>query len=435
MQLETVKSILLWILVGFSLLLSFGLWNYKPEVENLPEDQYEDRVDLGGHEETIQSLIEPKSIIFQNGQNYYSFSSPNDSKFLYQDMRTWVLYDFWTGEANGRPSENSQIEITFPDVIPVTMLTSLFTFNEDPYLSDWSFKRLFITFNSDATSLNLTFLSQNGNKQATAVVNNSKKYDQLWQRLTTLDGLREYVRFDGAQAPIYIPKYQMEMASKSVAVQEISSNQMVNALFRNPDIVSPNQLNENEVYFTDSARGIMRVYQNRRTMEFQNPLQSPFERMEPEALLELSKSNINDHMGWTDEYNLMDIVESANTIRYQLFYDGYPVYGSNYASVIEQQYRIQELNQPNLYNRPLFSLENLLGKESTKLPSGNDVIYFLKNDKTYKPEHVEDIRVGYDLTYQSDADAITLEPAWFIKYSGSWQEMRFNDMMNQKGGS
>lgn len=103
--------------------------------------------------------------------------------------------------------------------------------------------------------------------------------------------------------------------------------------------------------------------------------------MDPEALLELSKNNINGHVGWTDEYNLMDIAASSNTIRYQLFYDGYPVYGDHHASMIEQQFRIKELNQPNLYKRPLFSLKNLLGKDPAELRSGNDVIYFLKTIK------------------------------------------------------
>ncbi len=435
MKLETVKSIILSLLVGASLLLSFALWNYKPEVESFPEEQYEERVELGGVEQTVKGLIQPESIIFRNGQNYYSFTDPKNSKLLYQNMQSWVLYDFRTGTGNGRPSEGNQLEIVFPDAIPMNMLGSLFTFNTDQTFPDWGFERIFITFNRDSSSINIIFLSRNGEEQATAVVNNTKKYERLWNRLTTFEGLREYLRVNTSENTIYIPKYKVEMTSRSVAVQEISSNLMVDTLFRNPDIVSRNRINENEVYFTDSARGIMRVYENRRTMEFQNPLQSPLERVDPATLLEMSKNNINNHMGWTDEYHLMEVIASSNTIRYQLFYNGYPVYGSNHTSVMEQQFRIKDLSQPNRYNRPLFSLVNLLGSDPVELPSGKDVSNYLKNSKTYESAYVEDIRVGYNLIYQSSADVITLNPAWFIKYNGSWQEIDFDAASNQKGGS
>ncbi|GAA0437190.1 hypothetical protein GCM10008983_12430 [Lentibacillus halophilus] len=435
MRFETVKSVILWALVVGSLLLSFALWNYKPEVEDLPPEQFQDRVDLGGDEETKKNIIKPKSIIFRNEQHYYGFTDPNDSETLYQDMHSWMLYDFRTEESRGRPTESNQLEVVFPTAIPMSMLDSLFTFNGDPLFPDWDFERFFITFDEDDSSLQITFLDRKGDQQATAAVNNSETFSRLWQLLTTFEGLREYAQFDKAEQPIYIPKHAVEMANKSVAVREIGSHSMVDVLFRNPDAVIRNQINDNEVYFTDNARGIMRVYQDRRTMEFQNPLQSPFEQMEPAALLERSKNNINEYKGWTDDYHLMDIETSINTIRYQMFYDGYPVYGNNHASMIEQQYRIKDLNQPNRYHRPLFSLANLLSSKTEELPSGANVIDYLNNNKTYKPEQVDDIRIGYDLTYQGESDALTLEAAWFINYKGCWQKMSSDDITLQKGGS
>ncbi|MFD1362672.1 YycH family regulatory protein [Lentibacillus salinarum] len=435
MRLETVKTFILSILIGISLLLTFALWSYRPEMGNLTEDVVEDSTDLGGTEETMERLVEPGSIVFRNDGHYFGFADPTDQQSLYSDMQSWVMYNFRTTDSNGPPSEAYQVEFIFPDTIPMNMAGALFTFNEDVEWPDWGFERLFITFNQDTNALNVIFLSEDGEQQATAIVNNSEKYDRLWDDLTAYEGLTEFLEVEAADDPFYIPADEVDVATKSIAVQTIDSGAMVDIMFTNPDIVTRSQVSENEIYFTDSARGIMRVYPNRRTMEFQNPLQSSYAQMEPEALLTQSMTHINDHRGWTDDYHLRDIDVNAetNTVRYQLFYDGYPVFGSNYSTIIEQQYRAEELHQ---YNRPLYSLENYLGEDdSTTLRSGSQVLEYLDSSSTYDLADLEGIKIGYDLNYRSSADAITLEPAWFMNDNGSWQKIDFSafDKAEERG--
>ncbi|QKY70807.1 YycH family regulatory protein [Lentibacillus sp. CBA3610] len=433
MQLEKVKTFILWVLVGTSLLLTFALWTNRPDFEENPQDVV-DSTDLGGDEETMASIVEPTSIIFRNGSNYFGFTDPNDRQSLYQEMQSWSLYDLRTTSSNGPPSENNQVELIFPDAIPMELAGDLFTFNDEDDFPEWGFERLFITFNQDSNTMNVIFLSAEGDQQATAVINNSERYGVLWEYLTTFEGLTEYSRVEAEDKPIYIPSNQVDLSNISIAAQTINSSLMVDVLFSNPDIVTRNRISENEINYTDSSRGIMWVYPNRRTMEFQDPLQTTYEPMEPETLLDQSRMNINDHLGWTDEYNLMDITINAttNTVRYQMHYEGYPVFGSNFSSIIEQQYRATELHQ---YNRPLFSLGNYLGEDDANLLSGNDVIDNLENSETYDIDNVNDIKIGYDLTYQRNADAITLYPAWFMDYSGSWQKIDFQNKTQQREGT
>ncbi|SFD70515.1 Two-component signal transduction system YycFG, regulatory protein YycH [Lentibacillus persicus] len=435
MRFETVKSFILWVLIGTSLLLTFALWSYTPNGERLPEDAVEESTDLGGIEESISSLVEPSSIIFKSGDNYFGFKDPSDRQSLYENMQSWTLYEFETSASNGPPSRDNMVEMVFPDAIPMELAGSLFTFNEDNYFPEWQFDRLFLTFNEDSNTLNVSFLSEHGDQEATAVINNSEKYGVLWEYLTTFEGLTEYLRVETTEKPSYIPRHQTNVPSVSVAVQTINSNLMVDILFSNPEIVSPNRIGENEIYYTDNARGIMRVYPNRRTMEFQNPLQSSTELLEPAVLLDQSIMNINDHLGWTDEYNLaeLDAEASNNTVRYRLHYNGYPAFGSNYTSTIEQQYRGTELHR---YYRPMYTLQNYLGgDESATLPSGMTLVEKLENSTTYNMDNVRHIKIGYDLTYQSDADAVSLDPAWFMDYNGTWQKIDFEDQSWQQGGN
>ena len=71
MKLETFKSILLVLLIALSLMLTFGLWNYKSDFEQLETGKnYASEVSVGGQQgRTRNNLIAPSSIIFVSTTN------------------------------------------------------------------------------------------------------------------------------------------------------------------------------------------------------------------------------------------------------------------------------------------------------------------------------------------------------------------------------
>lgn len=441
MKFETVKSFILTILVGLSLLLTFGLWSYQPNLDTVNPNNYVDQAHLGGAVETKKDLIEPTSVIFQSNSNYYGFTDPRDRVSLYHEVQKWDLHDFKTEIANGKPTNDEQIEFIFPEALSMEEASSLFRFSDNDYMPEWRFDRVYITFNRNASTLNVKFLSLDGQQQATAIVNDSDEFDQLWKRLTTYDGLSEYIMVKSGASPIYIPKNKVDMVSRSLIIRTIDSSLLVDALFKNPDIVSRNPVGPNEVYFTDDQRG-MRVYMERPSIVYQNPYQSTQnnQSMTPSELIDLSRLSINEHKGWTDEYNLMDIDSSTNTIRYQMYYDGYPVYSGINLSIIEQEWhtleRSQELTE---YIRPLFRLSSLLDGDSVVLRSGEDVAIILENNRTYNMKGVTDIKIGYRLAYKENtlenSIIYELQPAWYMKYNGQWMDIPLDELTQKKGGS
>src|SRR5699024_7515377 len=391
------------------------------------DTSYVNEVDIGGIEETKKSLIEPRSIIFHNNGRYFSYTDPLNSQNLYKDMQSWVLYDLTVSDAS-IPSNKYMVELIFPDAIPVKMLPSLFTLNKDEPLPNWSFKRIFITFDPSATTLHVTFLSVDERKQATAMIDNTGKYDLLWSALSQFDDLSEYVLFEPGDEKIYLLKNDVQMKKRSMAVKGTDPDMLVNALFSNPSLVSANV---GEAYFTDGQRGLS-VMHDEKNMEFINPINPNFDPMDPADLLDSSISNVNEHKGWTNTYKLEKIDRSANSLRFRMRYDGYPVYNRNDLSVIEQVWREQELHQ---YRRPLFILNNSLGEDPVTLPSGSDVIFFLQNESEYEIDKISDIQVGYQLSYLDNATySLMLEPAWYVNYKGHWQEIKMNDDRD-KGGN
>lgn len=431
MKFETIKTIVLTILIIISLLLTFGLWNYQPNRDLLytTNTKYVSEVDLGGIEETKRSIVKPNAIIFHSNNEYFGFKEPKEQQLLYQDMQDWVLSDYQLSDRKGDLDNQQLVEIIFPDAIPLDLIKSLFTVEEDGELPLWSFQRAYITFNDSYNTLNFYFVSLDEREQVRFTVNNAAMYIQLSSYFLTENNLIELIKYREERKAIYLPKDPLELRSRSLAIETITPTLLLNALFSNPSLVSSNV---GEAYFTDGQRG-MHVLQNGLNIEFINPIHSNKVQKAPVELIERSVLKVNEHKGWTDNFYLEDINLVENAVNYRMHYEGYPVYNRTGLANIEQQWRENELYQ---YARPLFKLNNLLGSDNVKLKSGEEVIEALETEGKYNLTEVKDIQLGYQLSYLEGASySVLLYPAWFIKYKDEWQEMRFVEYEEmEKGG-
>src|SRR5699024_11071968 len=180
-------------------------------------------------------------------------------------------------------------------------------------------------------------------------------YNLMWDYISTQEDLRSLMAVNEEEGiPFYIPEESMDMTRWSLTVNMVDPNIMKDALFNNPSIVGRNLSKGDEVYYTDAQRG-MRVYENRRVMEFANPYEAASEPDDPVTLLDLSMSNINDQKGWTDDFRLLELDQANSKIVYQMFYQGFPVYDMTEMTQIEQQWRNQNLYE---YTRPLFQIDD-----------------------------------------------------------------------------
>ena len=423
MNFEVIKTYILTFLVLTSLLLTFALWNYQPNLEPLYDNsEFANEADLGGAEEMKRSLIQPSTIVFRNDEQYYGFQSPSESKRFYQEMQEWLLSDYQVNEAEGRPTNHYQLEIVFPHVLPVEMIRSLFNVSEEDHLPHWSFRRMFILLDEETSLLQLMFLSTDGQQALKYNVNKSESFTSLWSYFENPDELREYVPFGSSDTPIYLPKNKLEMRTHSLAIKSIDETLLIDDLFNTPSLISTNFGGS---YFTDGQRRLS-VLQEGRTMEFINPIHAQ-ERLEDAIdLLDLSIKNINDHKGWTNDFQLVDINLYEEIIRYRMFYEGYPIFSGSDLSVIEQEWRNQDLH---LYRRPLFSISNLPGGRTVELPAGTEIAHYLTKDEHYEISNIQDIQIGYKITnFDSASYSLSLEPVWYMNYNGVWSEIRMNEL-------
>lgn len=428
MSYETVKAYILAILIGISILLSVALWTYQPNYEQFQDPDYVSEVDIGGKEKNKNNLIGPSSIIVHNETGLYGFNTKAKKSKFYEDISTWVMYDYEERGAKGRPKDEVFFEIIYPSAIPAAALPSLFTFNSEVDVPNWTFERIYVTLNPENYSFNVIFRSSDGKKEIVAVVEKKEKYDLLIEYLTVNDDLIEYTEYGSKENPVFLPKEEITLDAKTLIVSRIKPEKLVNALFRNPSRVTPNVA---EAYFTDGQRG-MNVSEDNNRIEFINPIQTTSERLESIYLLERSIENINEHKGWTNDYLLDSIDRTNNRAQFRLMFEGIPVFERSNLTLISQEWRENELYQ---YTRPLIKLTNEVNSSSKVLPSGIKLMNHIEEKKLFDKDKIENIQVGYELNFLPNAsDSIRLNPTWYVKYQGKWEMVKINSLNKEKGG-
>lgn len=438
MKIEVIKSYVLFILVGLSLILTYNIWTYKPnfDVHHDKERMYvsEDDFFLAGDTFLLEDVIIPNDMIFHDQGEFFGFREANDLKSLYREIGRWTIYEFSSGNSTGPPKHKRQIEIRYPTPLPMKIIPRLFTFDKElKNLPSWSFDRVFITFDKNQTVLNLQFLSIDGKQQATAVIQQAEKYELLLNYMENKMRLQEYTTLKTKPDwYIYLPSGQVKKAKKSFSVDVEALNQapnkLINALFSDPSIVTRNLTKANVANYTD-GRQQLQIDSQRLNMEFTNPSQMDIkEPIHSVELLEQSVISMNEHKGWTGEFHLESVDTDNQRVAFLMYQNGEPILGSNRAK-IEQEWRKQVLFK---YERPLFQMSDLIVEEMTELPSGEEMIQLI-NQSQYNLKDIQDIRIGYHLKFQDMSSYIfTLEPAWFMKYNGAWVEIQSDEDMSKE---
>lgn len=436
MNIEVIKSYTLAILVGISLMLSYSLWSYhSSESDPLYESGQlinEEEITFGGDIETRKTLIKPNLIIFNKYDNYFGFSSPSQKDSLYEEMKTWVLYNFREAEANGPPNVGERIELLYPVELPMAIIPSLFTVNDEENVfipENLNFDSVYITFQKSEQSLTLNFLSTDQSKIIKADVNNAKKYDILNNYMKTLEGLEEYTVIEDGLQPLYVPIQPIKMPIYKYTAQLLEPVVLKNTLFKETSLVRTTRPSDGDIWFVDGNR-TMQVNKDKISMEYNN-IQRPVNKsMSALEILDASISKINSYKGWTQDYYLESLDLSENRIRFQMSYRGYPIHHYGGLSTIEQVWLNHELIE---HRQPLYqgSAPSIIG--TVEMPSSKDLIYHLKNNDSFKITDVQDIQLGYRLSYQTSSQPYTIElnPAWFIQINGNWEQLYLEDELRK----
>ncbi|GEL76352.1 YycH family regulatory protein [Tenuibacillus multivorans] len=458
MKLEQIKSIVLFLLVSFSLLITLALWTYQPQFEELEPPDYLEQTKLNGVEKTLKELIYPEKVIFHNYNEHKQLTEKSDEISFYKEMLEWdfsTINPYLTSNENvinryinweeplGWVHDNrtQTVEIKFPVDIPIDLIHQMFSIDsEGTTWGNQTFNKLFYHLSQSDQEVEVIFSSDQHSEVLMGKIQSSQTYQRIAGLLNSERLMVHMQRYNFGQHAIYLPNKEINMPNHALLTDSLSIETMKNVLFKNPSLVEQTLLDQN-TYYTDGTRALSTepVLRNDEYLEFVNPLSNENGYSSTEDIIANSIQFTNDHTGWTDDYKIDDIRDTMSMIKYRMYYDGYPIFDSNIdpsLTEMEQHWRSNGLYQ---LKRPLFKTSNThfsSEEEYKTLPSGEMVFETLQRlNERISLELIEEVQLGYKLEIRSDiSNVLILEPEWHIKYRNSWRPLSyFTDMLMNQG--
>src|SRR5690606_21290026 len=271
MKYESIKTVVLIILVLSSIILTWSLWTYQPQYKDLvgTDDLVED-VTTNNPKETSK-IIKPIKILYHiDGQHFGTYNETELNKVM-KEIRPWEVNEVQniTHEVQNQGlanflGKNGHVVIYFPDSLPLQIYKSFLHINDKDH-SLITFDRLVLDVNThDQGEGRVYFLSTSENLVYEGQVDSGYISEFKRKFYSTAARYPEQIEYVLTESnALYLPKNQ-EVVNRFdyFIVNEIEIDTFIERLFTNPSRVKRDELTTGEVH-TDGTR-LLRTYNHQK---------------------------------------------------------------------------------------------------------------------------------------------------------------------------
>ncbi|ASS94617.1 YycH family regulatory protein [Peribacillus simplex] len=441
MNFERAKSIILIILVGTSIFLTWSIWTYEPEYD--PFEQSSEFIKIKSDVQIVSDVIKPVSILFHGNGQHFQTSNPVEINEMEKEFSQWrfsgikeVSVKRLQRKFDDFVHEDGSIEIKFSDDIPIALYKTVLNIR-DKEVPEFSFDRILIKQKDiSGKESAVYFVSYDQEKIYQGMVDSKKLrnfMDSFYRG--SYDEHPEYTAETiNSKRTLFVPENPVEINRFEYYIDDLDIGNLKNALFNNPKYVRQEPVSVGEEY-TDGTR-LMTVNKDNYLISYINPAQKSKLFDSSSDLLQKSIDFINDNAGWEDNnYRFAYMSENEQRVVFRLFVNGYPAFNESGMTEIEQIWGKEEIYS---YDRPYFSLDSVLPSEESgkTLKSGREVLNQLKSKDNIDFKSVEDISIGYRLNKSLDSKLVTLvtlDPTWYYRVGDKWFIVPFEEGGDQSG--
>ncbi|MEC0297218.1 YycH family regulatory protein [Peribacillus frigoritolerans] len=440
MNFERAKSIILIILVGTSIFLTWSIWTYEPEYD--PFEQSSEFIKIKSDVQIVSDVIKPVSILFHGNGQHFQTSNPAEINEMEKQFSQWRFRGIKEISVNRLQRkfddfvhEDGSIEIEFSDDIPISLYKTVLNITDKEV--KFSFDRIIIKQkNISGNESAVYFVSYDQRKIYQGMVDSKKLrnfMDSFYRG--SYDKHPEYTAETiNSKRTLFVPENPVEINRLQYYIDSLDIGDLKSALFINPKYVRQEPVSVGEEY-TDGTR-LMTVNKENYLISYINPAQKSKLFDSSSDLLQKSIDFINEHAGWeNNNYRFAYMSEHEQRVVFRLFVNGYPAFNESGMTEIEQIWGKEEIYS---YDRPYFKLDSVLpsvGSAKT-LRSGKEVVNQLKSKDNIDFNSVEDISIGYKLDKSLDSKLVTLvtlEPTWYYRIGDKWFIVPFEEGGGQSG--
>lgn len=423
MKFETIKTIILTLLVAGSIYLTWSVWTYKPSYHELNQDVTNTPISAA---KKIPDLIKPNKIVLHQNHTHLGTVEVTEIDRVINEMQEWHFFDIGTqktltdNELRYFIQENNHMEIDFPSRVPFEVYKGILQINKKQ-TSNIYFDKIVIDFEKGAQKeKNIYFIDTENRKMASSSVSNNEIQaflNRTKQKQKSVYSPYEFVEL-GNNHYTFLPKSTTSISQYEYTIKdkdELESFKKI--LFNDPNSIQKSESKDKIEYF--SSTSLMKIDLKNNMLSFVNPAENLSYKSDPRTLLNQSINFVNEHGGWTGEYRFFNLDNNSHQVIFRLFMDGYPVFNANDMAEIQQIWG--ENDEIYEYRRPYVALETQWNYSKKTLPSGKQVIKDLLANPHIQKNSIQDLEIGYTMQMDPDtSEAFSFEPKWYCLYEGTW---------------
>lgn len=420
---ELVKSIVLTFLVLLSLVLTFSIWNYTPNLQTINETRV-NQINLGT-EKTLYDVIKPFRILYKNEGEFRGTVNASRIDEVLSNLTGWKLSEvrFIQGNlteqrVNSLTNEDQRITFFYDAEVPISIMNSVLFLTQHELPED-TFNRLIIDWSSLQLENRITINFVNSKKAthySTSITVDANHFLNTFVNPSNSLGIYHEIG-RGNTLSLYVPEDSIELLNLTYTIGEVSPTTFRDILFIEPSIVQRSiDSTSSEKYIDGMA--LMTIDSNSKVLNYVYPASESIGEIPNTKLLLDSFEFINDHGGFTGNYRFKNMNNTRHIVEYQLYLKGLPVFSSITSTKISTTWGDDQIFR---YRRPYYFLDTNISSEKNivKLPSGLEMIEKIKRSKNVKLESINELYIGYYFSQLSES-GYTLEPRWFAVINDNW---------------
>ena len=425
MSFETIKTIVLNVLVFLSIFLTYQLWTIQPDYEQLDNLETVEKVVLGP-ERKLSSVVQPIQTIFHLEGDHVGAYNLNGFQEIYQLFLSGTYSDVQEQtldmtRLNQLIEQRQSVEFIFPDGLPMSMFRHMLTIeDEDAFLSEIERIVLFEQTVNDRLNTKVWFISFDQGRYLEAEMKSHSlaNFLDLYQQNEASFVNVARKKTDGHQPSLYFPKESIEANVYQAYPSLIEENQLIEALFPDPTVVRQSNRENGIRAYTDGSREL-KLLLDADDVTYINPTRGADQRLESESAVLQVFQFVNSHGGFTNPFMLLN-VENRNDrlveIEFHLNFNGYPTFGSSICrlNVVWQDHEVFE------YHRSMNVVQDIIYEDSdaVELLPDQEMMKIIGSDL----DEIENIMIGYTISEYDEY--LLFSPSWYIQHQGVWEALQ-----------
>jgi regulatory protein YycH of two-component signal transduction system YycFG len=333
-MIESLKSIMLVILIGFSLYQSFLLASYSPpKSEPIQQSNYMQTETLGKQSE-LQDMLFPDQIIVHLGNQQHSVLYPSNYYYTrlldnikqrrFDGFRKTTMYLANVNWEDVRTKQQG-VEMRFRDGLPFSVLQQLLRIEGDIPVDNDKITRIWIFTKGNNEDVRAFFFTDSP----------SVGYEVVGADFTSKD-VENFVAYGDVtnlykttnNGDYYLPIKPLRVASYSFNYGLLTADQLKQSLFVDPGISRNLKERDGSEIYTDSKRGFQ-LNRDQRWVTYSDPIAPVESKSDVREDLLAGIKFINQHIGWDGKYLVARTPQKQSydnhMFTFRQYYESFPI--------------------------------------------------------------------------------------------------------------